>query len=67
MNDTYSIQDWKSKIKECEGVQGEMHKEWGTSIDLYNCKYTDNNAAYDPERVDVNFVNIVYNRDRVYT
>lgn len=51
------INQWKGKVKECEGVQSEMHKEWDTAIDLYNCKYTDNNAAYDPERVDVNFVN----------
>lgn len=53
-----SIEDWKGKVKEAEGVQTEMHKEWGTAIDLYNCKFTDhNNSAYDPERVDVHFVN----------
>ena len=52
-----TIEDWKGKVKEAEGVQSEMHKEWGISIDLYNCKYTDTNAAYDPERVDVHFIN----------
>lgn len=68
---SYSINEWKGKIKEAEGVQAEMHKEWNTAIDLYNCKYTDNNSAYDPERVDVHFVNwyctnlvpLVYSRD----
>lgn len=52
-----NINIWKGKIKEAEGVQSEMHKEWTTAIDLYNCKYNDSNAAYDPERVDVHFVN----------
>ncbi len=52
-----NIEEWKGKVKETEGVQSEMHKEWNTAIDLYNCKYTNQNEAYDPERVDVNFVN----------
>lgn len=54
-----NVEDWKGKVKECEGVQGEMHKEWNTAIDLYNCRYTsyNNSEVYDPERVEVNFVN----------
>ncbi len=52
-----SIEIWKSKVKECEGVQSDMHKEWNTAIDLYNCKYSSVDSAYDPERVEVNFVN----------
>lgn len=52
-----NLQDWKAKIKEAEGVQGEMHKEWNTAIDLYNCNYRPETSAYDPERVDVHFIN----------
>lgn len=55
------INDWKAKVKEAEGVQGEMHKEWSIAIDLYNCRYnTGMSPAYDPddsERVDVHFAN----------
>lgn len=52
-----SIEIWKGKVKECEGVQAEMHKEWNTSIDLYNCKYNSTDIPYDNERVEVNFIN----------
>lgn len=52
-----SLNDWKGKIKEAEGVQTEMHKEWNTAIDLYNCNFKEQGAVYDPERVEVNFVN----------
>lgn len=52
-----TIEDWKGKVKECEGVQSEMHKEWNTAIDLYNCNFKEQGSVYDPERVEVNFVN----------
>jgi hypothetical protein len=51
------ITEWKAKIKESEGVQSDMHQEWNTAIELYNCNFKNQNEAYDPERVDVNFVN----------
>jgi hypothetical protein len=51
------INIWKGRIKECEGVQKEMHNEWNVAIDLYNCKYKDTMATIDSDRVEVNFAN----------
>ena len=51
------IEIWKSKVNECVAVQQEMHNEWDTAINLYNCQYQDPYSPVDMERVDVNFVN----------
>lgn len=48
---------WKSKCNEAMSVQSEMHKEWEDAISLYNCRYQENGATVDTERVEVNFVN----------
>lgn len=52
-----SLEIWKSKVNEAQGVQNEMHKEWDDAIALYNCKYQDSSSTVDTERVEVNFVN----------
>jgi hypothetical protein len=51
------LEIWKSKVNEAERVQMEMHSEWNTAIDLYNCRFDDYGSSADEERVDVNFVN----------
>lgn len=54
----FNLDEWKAKVKEAEGVQGEVHKEWNVAIDLYNCKFSSVDTSYiDSERVEVHFIN----------
>jgi hypothetical protein len=70
--ETGELRIWKGRIERSYGLQQQYHNLWKDSIDLYNCAYFNRlYGGFDPERVDVNFVNwyvdnlvpLVYFRD----